>query len=104
MVINGKECSPRITNSVIIRYCEQNGIALSDLAKVMSTVSYSFAAGLFVYAAKKEGKEVSMDDIDNELDNRIEFLNDLVLYVAQQLAPGEDLPGKTRPQRKKAAA
>jgi len=83
---------------VLLLFASAEGIDLGKIDKVLAGFNYDLAVRLFVFAVQMEGGNLTASEVHDEVDNRIEAFQEIMLYVAQQLNPesvGERKPGKT---------
>ena len=98
VTINSTKYAPKIRNSVLLLFASAEGIDLGKIDKVLAGFNYDLAVRLFVFAVQREGGNLTASEVHDEVDNRIEAFQEIMLYVAQQLNPesvGERKPGKT---------
>ena len=95
--INSVKYHPKIKNSTLLLFAGNEGIDLGKIDKVFASLNYELAVKLFVFAVNKEGGNLTIEEVHEETDKRIDFLVELMQYVATQLNPegvGEQKPGK----------
>jgi hypothetical protein len=85
--IKGKEYNPRIDNNTLFDYASFKGIGIVKLFSLLEDITPDHLKGVIVFAATKENLGINMDDINNEINNRIEFISELMLHLAENLTP-----------------
>lgn len=98
VIINSKEIAPRITNSTLFRYASSKGIGVSKILTLLEDITPADLVGVFVFAAKVEGIEVTEDEIWNEFDNRSEVFQEIANHFSEQLTP--NLPDEGAKKKK----
>jgi hypothetical protein len=101
VTIKGVKYAPKISNSILLRYT-----ALNDIDLLNIKIDYIFAADLFAFAVNNEGGDLTIAEIDDEIDNRLDAFAEVLLYITAQINPssvGEEKPvkaGKVKSQAK----
>lgn len=95
MKVGSKEYFPKISISVIGRYASSKGISLAQMDKLLNNLTMDDLVSLFVYAANKEGEQITDDDVYNEIDDRAESLAELAQHISDQLGGGEQKPERS---------
>jgi hypothetical protein len=85
--IKGKEYNPRIDNNTLFDYASFKGIGIAKLFSLLEDITPDHLKGVIVFAATKENLGINMDDINEEINQRIEFISELMLHLAENLTP-----------------
>jgi hypothetical protein len=97
VTINSVKYAPKIKNSVLLLFASHEGIDLGKIDKVLAGFNYDLAVKLFVFAVGREGGNLTANEVHDEVDNRIEAFQEIMLYLAQQLNP--ESVGESKPQK-----
>jgi hypothetical protein len=85
--IKGKEYNPRIDNNTLFDYASFKGIGIAKLFSLLEDITPDHLKGVIVFAATREGLGINMDDVNDEINQRIEVMAEMIVHLSENLTP-----------------